>query len=302
MPFEHLLVPIDFEPASEVAVELAVMLASSYEAKLDLCHAFFIPPFAYESSPMPCYGDILREAQRELDAKLASMLRRYPKTESVLVEGEPRQCIIDAGVERGADLIVMGTHGRRGLAHVFLGSVAERIVRSSPVPVLTTCADHASKSGAVAFRHVLVPTDFGEPSMRSVGTALELAQRFDARLTIVHSSPLAASAAYPPAPEIEHEARTALARALTRARAWVPSAQSVLVHGDPREQILEVARDRGADLIVMGTHARRGVSRALLGSVAERLVQTSPIPVLTVGASARVQSRPSAAERHSGPP
>jgi universal stress protein family protein len=66
--------------------------------------------------------------------------------------------------ERKADLVVMGTHGRRGLSHVFFGSVAERIVRTSPAPVLTTGPSDLAGDSVAAFRHLLIPTDFGEPS------------------------------------------------------------------------------------------------------------------------------------------
>jgi nucleotide-binding universal stress UspA family protein len=88
------------------------------------------------------------------------------------------------------------------------------------------------------------------------------------------------------------EAQIALDRALEKTRATFPRAESVLVRGDPCEGILHVARERNADLIVMGTHGRRGLSRAFLGSVAERVVRTSPTPVLTVGARATLRGGP----------
>ena len=230
----------------------------------------------------------MRAAKNALDAELARIKQQFPSAEAVLVDGEPRQRIVETAIERNADLIVMGTHGRRGLSHVFLGSVAERIVRTSPVPVLTTGPAELAKGGGIAaFRHILVPTDFGEPAERALETASAFAAKFDAKLTIVHTSALAASAAYWPADEIRRNAETDLARALAKMRERLPRAESVLVHGDARELILEVARERNVDLIVMGTHGRRGLSRAFLGSVAERVVRTSPIPVLTVGARAQ---------------
>jgi nucleotide-binding universal stress UspA family protein len=170
--------------------------------------------------------------------------------------------------------------------------VAERLVRTSPVPVLTTGPVELVKGGGLAaFRHVLVPTDFGEPAERAVAIASALATTFDAKLTLVHAYAMPTtlydeSTRWPTA-EIMRDAEIALKSALEKTRERFPAVESVLVRGDPREGILEVARERNADLIVMGTHGRRGLSRAFLGSVAERVVRTSPIPVLTVGAHAK---------------
>ena len=291
MSFQHVLVPLDFGTASERAVDLGLAIAAKYQSKVDILHAFYIPPLAYGSGTMPLsyvpYDDLRRGAQSALDAAYGKIKERYPSAEALLVDGEPRQRIVETAAERGVDLIVMGTHGRRGLSHAFWGSVAERIVRTSPVPVLTT--GDAEVSGA--FRHVLVATDFGEPAERAIATGSELATKFDAKLTLVHAYVIPTTTyderSYWPAAKIVNEAETALRRAVEKTKERAPAAESVLVRGDPREGILAVARERGADLIVMGTHGRRGLSRVFLGSIAERVVRTSPIPVLTVGADGK---------------
>lgn len=287
MSFQHILVPLDFGPASEHAVDLGLDIAAKYRSRVDILYAFYISPLAYGAGTMPLsyvpYGDMKRDAQRAFDAASAKIKRRYPAAEALLVDGEPRQRIVEVAAERGVDLIVMGTHGRRGLSHVLWGSVAERVVRTSPVPVLTT--GPAEDRGG--FRHILVATDFGEPAERAIATGSELATKFDAKLTLVHAYVMPTTPyderSYLPAADIIKEAETALQRALERTRERAPAAESALVRGDPREGIVEVARERKADLIVVGTHGRRGLSRVFLGSVAERVVRTSPIPVLTVG-------------------
>jgi nucleotide-binding universal stress UspA family protein len=142
MPFEHIVVPVDFEAPSERAADLASAVASKFHSKLDLVHSFYVPPLAYGDGTLPYpYEDHLRLAQGALDAALARTRERYPSAEALLVQGEPRPRIIEVASERGADLIVMGTHGRGGFSHAFLGSVAERVVRTSPVPVLTAHGD-----------------------------------------------------------------------------------------------------------------------------------------------------------------
>jgi nucleotide-binding universal stress UspA family protein len=140
------------------------------------------------------------------------------------------------------------------------------------------------------FRHILVPIDFGEPSDMAVDLALSMADRFDAQVTLLHVSmmPPYYYSAYAeglafPVDEMETRAKAALADALEKAKARHPLTKSLLVAGQPWEQILAAIKTTGADLLVMGTHGRRGVARALLGSVAEKVVRHAPIPVLTTG-------------------
>jgi nucleotide-binding universal stress UspA family protein len=140
------------------------------------------------------------------------------------------------------------------------------------------------------FRHILVATDFSECSSIALDTAIELAGRYGAALTLVHVFALPVYPymdIVPMAIDIETPAREAadeeLHKALAAARTQLPSARAVLKQaGAVWEQILVTAREVGADLIVLGTHGRTGVSHALIGSVAERVVRHSPVPVLTV--------------------
>ena len=139
------------------------------------------------------------------------------------------------------------------------------------------------------FHHVLVPLDFEEPSQEALDVALALALVFDAKLTVFHAWDLpvysyAGLSYLPPdvAAVVEEAADTSLARVMALAIKSLPRAQSVLVRGSPAVEILDAAGRLKADLIVMGTHGRRGVSRMLLGSVAEKVVRSSPVPVLTI--------------------
>lgn len=143
-----------------------------------------------------------------------------------------------------------------------------------------------------AIHKILVPTDFSECSRAALDLACELGEALGARLTVMHAS---APQAYPlpeggilPTPEwaAEHVATEthALHQELAHAKERIPAADSVIVEGDAFAAIEQAAKETGADLIVMGTHGRRGVRHALLGSVAEKLVQRGPCPVLTVRA------------------
>ncbi len=146
--FQHILVPTDFSAAAEKAIEMARSIGSKFAAKLTLLHVIPTPPFyGYEPTrdwPLPI-EELPREAQRVLDDALRKLEGSYPRVEGTLVSGDPSEQILMAANERRVDLIVMGTHGRRGLSHVLLGSVAEKVVRASPVPVLTVGARGSSK-------------------------------------------------------------------------------------------------------------------------------------------------------------
>jgi nucleotide-binding universal stress UspA family protein len=140
-------------------------------------------------------------------------------------------------------------------------------------------------------RHILVPTDFGAPSSAAVDLAIDLAQGLDAELTLLHvweipDYPyLELMAHSPEVTRAENAALTGLAEGLRQAQLRLPTAKSVLRSGVPWQGILEAVKELNGDLIVMGTHGLRGLSHALLGSVTEKVVRLSPVPVLTVHAA-----------------
>jgi nucleotide-binding universal stress UspA family protein len=137
--FRHILAPVDFEPCSKRALEVAIGMALQFDSALTLVHAYDVPGYVYASTYVPPYvWDWARDtAGQQLEATLAEARKRVPRAESLLVLGSAGPEVIAAVGKVKADLVVVGTHGRTGLSRVFLGSVAEKIVRGCPVPVLT---------------------------------------------------------------------------------------------------------------------------------------------------------------------
>lgn len=139
-------------------------------------------------------------------------------------------------------------------------------------------------------RHILVPTDFGAPSAAALELATDLAQKLEAQLTLLHvwqipDYPyLELMVNSPEIARVENAAVTGLAEGLRQAQVRLPTAKSVLRSGVPWQGIIAAAEELKCDLIVMGTHGLRGLSHAILGSVTERIVRLSPVPVLTVHA------------------
>ena len=138
-------------------------------------------------------------------------------------------------------------------------------------------------------RNILVATDFSEPAEKATRYALELAQKHDAKVHLVHAWTVPVLTApegvtLPAAlfTQIEQEAQRAMAAALQRHRTPGVALEGTVMLTDPRDAVTDLAQKLGADLVVIGTHGRRGLKRALLGSVAEGVVRSAPCPVLVV--------------------
>ena len=140
MIVQHVLVPIDFSATADRALEYAIALGQQLQARLTLLHVLDLTPVTMdEMAPgmtATYLDDLETDAQHLLQASRERVQRAGLQAESLLVQGTPTQTIVDTAGEQGVDLIIMGTHGRTGLAHVFLGSVAEHVVRQGPCPVL----------------------------------------------------------------------------------------------------------------------------------------------------------------------
>lgn len=137
--FKHILVPTDFAKASTSALELGVQLAKAFDAKLTLVHVWEIPIYPYMDFMLnsSVIGEVEDAATKGIASALAELQKTLPSAQAKLKTGLPWQAILEAADEVGADLVVMGTHGRHGLSRLTLGSVAERVVRLAKVPVLT---------------------------------------------------------------------------------------------------------------------------------------------------------------------
>jgi nucleotide-binding universal stress UspA family protein len=138
--FRHILAPVDFEPPSRRALEVAADLAQQFDARLTVLHAWDVPAYAYAGVPYVAadvWTALEGAAQQHLDSTVAAIRQRLPRTVGKLTRGPAASEILAAVEREGVDLVVLGTHGRQGLNRVLLGSVAEKVVRASSVPVLT---------------------------------------------------------------------------------------------------------------------------------------------------------------------
>ena len=285
--FARILAATDFSAPSDAALAHARRLAEGTGASLHVLHvvdnmfmrAVLADPRDYETAAM-------RQLQDRVagDAGRAAIL-------AVERSDEPADEITSYARIHGIDLIVMGTHGRGRMAHLLLGSVAEKVARSAPCPVLTL-REAAPAPGADGLR-ILVPTDFSACSDAALGCAKRLAARLRGSIRLVHvmehtavATSLGSVMFIPEPPEIRAE-RVANARIQLSRRILADSRSRVkitsdVVFGPTGAMITAYAGDNGFDLIVMGTRGRGGLAHLLMGSVAESVIRTAPCPVLTV--------------------
>lgn len=140
--WKKLLCPIDFSDASREALETAAALAKRHGAALTLFHAYPVPGYTFPDGSFVASSKMLEELAEQANRHLAewkaiAVAAGVPSVESATAVGEPAHEIVTFATEKGMDLVVVGTHGRTGLTHALMGSVAERVVRKAPCPVLT---------------------------------------------------------------------------------------------------------------------------------------------------------------------
>ena len=292
----RILCPIDFSNFSLDALRHGLVLAQWYSAQLTLLHIHQVPqPPAIEGIPavVPVFVDAdANEIADEVRVFCAPLLEPSGQRVDVIVRpGDPAREIRREAEQLPFDLLILGTHGRSGFERLFLGSVTEKVLRSTPVPVLTI-PPPVHEPGSPPYKTILCPVEFSAASLRALEYALSLAQEANARLILLHAiedvlgdgstqtiGDLKVSEYYL---QLEQDA-------VTRLRAVVPDnprlwsrPEERVVKGRAYQEILKVIANERVDLVVMGVHGRGVVDRLLFGSTAHRVIREAGCPVLTL--------------------
>ena len=288
---ERILVATDFSEPAERAVQTAVDLAREFEARLEIVHAVETPVPLFEpysvSLPAGIVEGVRKAATAKLDVLEGAITSQGVQVETLLLEVPAAAHIGARAATFGADLVVVGTRGVGTLKRVLLGSTAERVVRECACSVLTV----KGEAPAGHPQRILVGTDFSEPAGFAVGHAASLARALGATLHLAHAVDLEVPIVGPyelsvPQALVE-QAREAAAGQLAaladelRAEGEL-AIETVVLVGAGAQALCVEAESIGADWLVVGTHGRSGISRFLLGSVAERTLREAPCSVLTV--------------------
>jgi nucleotide-binding universal stress UspA family protein len=288
LQIERILCPTDFSDFSAKAFAYAAALASRFEARLRVLHVLPGVVIATGGPYFPATREMHDRAEDALQSFVAPACQAGVQVATELREGDAWREIQARAAELPADLIVMGTHGRSGFEHLLLGSVAEKVLRRASCPVLTVCHDEDRTWREPAlFRRILCAADLSESTPLAIAFALSLAAEQQAELTLLHV--LEGVQLYAATPEyaslrrdLEESARRQLEAAVaTAARDWCTVRHCVTV-GRAHREIVNVAREQKADLIVMGTQSHGPMTRLFFGSTSHHVVREAGCPVLTV--------------------
>lgn len=293
---KRILFATDFSRWARRAEDYACSLACSWKASLTvLSVAEFLPGLNPDYPVNQQYlADLLKQASSQLVELKGRAERRGIAVTTRVATGIPSEEVITAARAEDSDLIIVGTKGKTGLAHVLLGSTAERVICGAPCPVMTVRMEAADRgddgvlSRPVTLGRILVPVDFSDCSLDALEYAAWVAQQAKASLMLLHVlEPVSYGLDFTLGQsrtrhsEVENWTKRLeeLASSLTGTQIPVDFR---LRGGLPSDSILDSAQTLPCDLIIMGTHGRRGISHALSGSVAEAVLRKSRCPVLTV--------------------
>jgi nucleotide-binding universal stress UspA family protein len=297
--FSRIVVGLDDSEPSTVAVALAARLAREHDGRLFLCHSVNWLPVISELvasgatvDTEPIVAELKQAGQMLLDRAAETAKQIGVEAQRCVTEGDPAESVLRIAADNACTAIVMGTHGRTGWKRLAIGSTTEGVLRGSTLPVLTVRPNTTrADDGRRCFERIVVAIDDSEPSDAAVRTVLAFPPE-DCRDLVfcsvvdVERVPIGHSA-YSTAihSDLHGQAWDLVRHAAGMARRQGIEAEAKIVEGNTDAALVALARERKVDLLVVGSHGRRGLQRFFLGSVAERLVRIAPVPVMVVRGS-----------------
>jgi nucleotide-binding universal stress UspA family protein len=285
--YENIVVAYDDSEFSRAALLESSHWIARHGGKAVLVHSVFFDEEEFVIAPDQ------REKRFELGKKICYQTKEKVSAEfglngsldAVICEGEPHDIIVEVARAKNADLISMGTHGRKGLKKLFMGSVTSRVIVSSPCDVLIVKKPCANCTGKYA--SILVSFDGSEFSKKALVRACEFAKidgseirafyvipRYEEMIEFFSSSFIKEN--------LHHDAEAVMEKAKTIAAEQGVKIGIEIAEGDEAENIIEAANRMKNDLIIRGSHGWTGINRAIMGSIAERVIINAPCPVLVV--------------------
>ena len=280
---KNILFATDFSAASDAAAPIAIQIARRYGAKICGVH---VNPFDHYTAAAPEAWAAMAEAAeketKEHTQRLNDLLKSV-EHEVVVVEGSIWEVISNLIKEKEIDLVVLGTRGRTGFGKTLLGSVAEQILRQSPCPVLTV-GPHVNlwSEEYAKMREILYATDLAADFPIAAPYAVSLAQENQAHLVLLHVIEDSKAGDLVNSPEVVEFKERKLQQLVTQqAGLWCDPAY-IVEQGPAAERILDVAKRRRTDLIVLGARPAKGLATHLNIGTVHKVVSQATCPVLTV--------------------
>ncbi len=294
--FKQILCASDLSEASLPAVSFAAAFARWYGARLTVLHV--VPGFDPIQVPAVRIGGdepiVFPPSRDEVEAsarRLTAGMLTGVDAQVTAAAGDPADVIVDQALSIPADLLVMGTHGRSNVERLFFGSVTDAVMRVAPCPVLTV-PPHASAADATdsaGFTRILCALDFSPASLQALGFAVDLARHGGGTVTVLHVIEWLAEhePRVPSSFDVDAYRAHLVEDAQDRIRDVLPAEaatdvviDAVVGTGRAHREVLRVATERAADVIVMGTQGRGGIGHALFGSTSHQVVRGARCPLL----------------------
>jgi nucleotide-binding universal stress UspA family protein len=285
--FDTILFPTDGSDGAAVAFDHVLDLATTHDATVHILNVADTTQGGVLKLQSDSVDSLEENGEQIVSDAAERAHQRGVDTVTEVARGEPYRTIIDYAETQGVNLVVMPTHGRRGLERFLLGSTTERVVRRADVPVLTLSPDDDAKI-THPYQNVLVPTDGSDCANQALAIGVDVADAEGAALHLLSAIAIAALGVDVRTDiqmDLLEESATELLDEAAKfaADAGVEPTSKEIEYGPSiHKVILAYIEEHDIDLVVVGTHGRTGFDRYVLGSVTEYLVRTSPIPVLTV--------------------
>jgi nucleotide-binding universal stress UspA family protein len=283
--YETILVGIDGSEFSKAALINATNWVRRHGGRLFLVHAVYFDEEEFSIAP----GQ--REKRFKLGKEMCYQTKEevLPKlgkdVESLICEGEPHDVIVDVANTKNADLIAIGTHGRKGFKKLFMGSVTSRVIVSSPCDVLVVKNPLSEDPGQ--YKSILLSFDGSEFSKKALDRACELSKIEDAEITALYVIPhydeiIEFFSTSLIKENLLHDAQKIVEEAKNLALNQGVSIKTEIAEGHAAEKIIDSAKRLGSDLIIRGTYGWRGIDKAIIGSIIENVIVNVSCPVLVV--------------------
>lgn len=284
--YEDILLPFDGTERAAEVLHHAGELAHWADATI---HVLFVADTTRDSVTVvegQTVDALVREGEEIVDEAVETLRTLGVDHKSDVVQGNPAPTIVEYAERYDHDLIVMPTHGREGISRYLIGSVSEKVVRLSPVPVLTARMQ-PDEQFAFPYEDILIPTDDSASATHAAQHGLSFAAALDATvhvLSVVDDTSLGPDVRSTiSGKESEQAATDAVDDLASEAETHgVVNTVRHVEHGTPISEILDCIQANDIHAVVMGTTGRRGTDRILLGSVAEKTVRSAPVPVITI--------------------
>ncbi len=280
--YEKVLIGYDDSKYSMAAVKEVAAWLKRHGGKADLVHGVYFDEEEFCSKP-----EMLRQRindGKDACTKAMEVAADFGVPMEIKVkEGDPPHVICNTALEQGADLIALGTHGRRGISRMIMGSVTAKVIADSPCDVLVVKKPCDKCSGK--YEKILVPFDSSPSSKMALNTACSLAKLDQSEITVCYVIPRYEEMINFLKTEsiqkvLNEEAEKILDQARKIAAAFGVTIKGVIDNGSPSENIVASAAKEGIDLIVMGSYGWSGINKSIIGSTAERVIMSAETPVL----------------------